>query len=361
MRRNSFLTTNFFIEKDFLQEEKNFINNDENQINNNNFIEEITREDREIFKNILPFKKDEIIKEEENKKLYKNIKEEEKFNKNVAKTFEDFPLEYKEKISELMLPEKGDENKEVLKVINVLPKGQLYKQNMLDFIMITFNQPIITLNELEEFENNNNNEESQKNLGSIIKIIPNIKGEFQYIGTKIIKFLPKEKFLLSTKYSVTIKQKTITSILKNSLQEDIFWEFITPLPTLEIFFPNNNINNNNNSNNNKKESFKQPLFFCKFDQELDKTNFFQKLQLQEDTYSLSNMLFWKKEYNFKLLSLEDFTILLNNKNYSNLKEEYDNLILNNYNEKNCILFTVKEELNSDYKYKIIIPPGKINK
>ena len=72
-----------------------------------------------------------------------------------------------------------------------------------------------------------------------VTISPNIDGDWHWLGTSSVAFVPKKGLKPATTYTVSVP-KGISSIFGDKTTEDFSWKFTTVRPKIENISPNNN-------------------------------------------------------------------------------------------------------------------------
>ncbi|HPO05858.1 MAG TPA: MG2 domain-containing protein, partial [Candidatus Gracilibacteria bacterium] len=89
-------------------------------------------------------------------------------------------------------------------------------------IVITFSRPMVPLTTLDE----------EKIAPGLVEITPPLSGEFRWLGTSALVFIPTDRFNYATKYQVKVSGK-LSDVQGGILGEDYTWEFTSPSPRLE--------------------------------------------------------------------------------------------------------------------------------
>ncbi len=110
-----------------------------------------------------------------------------------------------------------------LKVVSYGPKGSTNGQAQ---VRIDFNNPIIPLTTLSDDE--------RAAILDNFQIEPAIDGAFRLLGTSSVVFEPKSYLWMSTSYTVRVS-KNVSDIGGSSLEEDLEWQFQTPLPRINVY------------------------------------------------------------------------------------------------------------------------------
>ncbi|MBI4851651.1 MAG: Ig-like domain-containing protein [Acidobacteria bacterium] len=156
----------------------------------------------------------------------------------------------------------------VLEVVRYSPQGDVPVAVNLS---VTFSQPMVALTSQSEASQN-----------VPVKISPQVEGKWRWLGTKTLVFEPKNRFPMSTEYSVDI-DTTIKSALGQSLQTPTKWKFKTPTLTLKNHFPTGG------------SVGTDPVIFLEFDQEINKTTVLESIKVKSDKASYKVRLATKAE------------------------------------------------------------------
>jgi uncharacterized protein YfaS (alpha-2-macroglobulin family) len=135
------------------------------------------------------------------------------------------PLEVKEPPSEFF---PSSLSLDELKVISYFPKGKVESVEETREIIVTFNNPMIPLQEVPREE-----------LPFPLKITPVTKGKWEWRGTRTIVFIPQPGFPIATKFIVLVP-KGVKSISGAELKQDFEWSFETVRPDLVRSHPHHN-------------------------------------------------------------------------------------------------------------------------
>jgi uncharacterized protein YfaS (alpha-2-macroglobulin family) len=107
-----------------------------------------------------------------------------------------------------------------VEVLYVAPAGGTEALAEVNEIMVSFNQPMVPLEGVPEFEKD-----------GPLKIEPRVKGRFRWRGTSTLFFIPDEPLVGGTEYSCTVPKGT-QSLMGTSLKQDYTWDFFTAQPDL---------------------------------------------------------------------------------------------------------------------------------
>jgi uncharacterized protein YfaS (alpha-2-macroglobulin family) len=120
-------------------------------------------------------------------------------------------------------PEAPAENSAALEVVRFAPNGFV---PLAADLSVTFSQPMIAVS-------------SQTAAAQTVpvKLFPEVKGNWRWLGTKTLIFDAKERFPMATKFVAVIPAGT-RSATGASLQKEFVWNFETPPPKVESFIPN---------------------------------------------------------------------------------------------------------------------------
>jgi alpha-2-macroglobulin len=114
-------------------------------------------------------------------------------------------------------------NNAALEVLRFSPAGDV---PIVADLSITFSQPMVAVT-------------SQEQAAQVapVRLTPEIKGRWRWLGTKTLIFDAEGRFPMATKFTATVPAGT-KSALGNALVKDVSWSFTTPPPRVEQFQPN---------------------------------------------------------------------------------------------------------------------------
>lgn len=115
-----------------------------------------------------------------------------------------------------------------VEVLYAAPTGGTENLSEVREIMVSFNQPMVPLEGIPEFEK-----------GGPLKISPPVKGRYRWRGTSTLFFVPDEPLTGGTKYTCRVPKGT-RSLSGTTLQKDYVWEFTTARPDLISSIPYHN-------------------------------------------------------------------------------------------------------------------------
>ncbi|OGS17015.1 MAG: hypothetical protein A2219_01655 [Elusimicrobia bacterium RIFOXYA2_FULL_50_26] len=113
-----------------------------------------------------------------------------------------------------------------LKILTVTPLGATDARDASNTIAVTFDKPIVPLEQLPEGDG----------AGPLI-IKPAIKGQYRWQGTSTLSFTPSEPLAAATEYEVTIPGKLKSQITGDVLKDNYSWRFETVRPKLVYSSP----------------------------------------------------------------------------------------------------------------------------
>jgi len=115
---------------------------------------------------------------------------------------------------------------EEVKILSTAPRGITEDIGETSAVIVSFNQPMVALQEIPEGEG----------TGPLL-IKPPVSGKYRWMGTRTLVFLPeKGRFPYATDFTVTVP-RGISSISGQILQKDFSWSFETPSPELTYHWP----------------------------------------------------------------------------------------------------------------------------
>jgi len=113
-----------------------------------------------------------------------------------------------------------------VKILSVAPRGPTENIGETSAIIVSFNQPMVSLRKLPEGEG----------TGPLL-IKPRVSGKYRWMGTRTLVFLPqKGRLPYGTHFTVTVP-RGISSISGEVLKEDFSWSLETPRPKLVYHWP----------------------------------------------------------------------------------------------------------------------------
>jgi len=119
---------------------------------------------------------------------------------------------------------------EEVKILSVAPQGPTENIGETSAIIVSFNQPMVSLQELPQGEG----------TGPLL-ISPSVSGKYRWMGTRTLVFLPeKGRLPYGTNFTVTVP-RGISSISGEVLKEDFSWSLETPRPELIYHWPQDKI------------------------------------------------------------------------------------------------------------------------
>jgi uncharacterized protein YfaS (alpha-2-macroglobulin family) len=147
-----------------------------------------------------------------------------------------------------------------LEVLRFAPEGDV---ELAPHLSVTFSQPMVAVTSSEDLA------ASQPP----VKLSPQPKGRWRWIGTKTLLFEPDGRFPMATEYTVEIPAGT-KSAAGASLGETKRWRFATPPLTLKSKFPTDESQPLN------------PILFIEFDQKIDQASLLKHIRLRADEREL---------------------------------------------------------------------------
>ncbi|MFT3697354.1 MAG: alpha-2-macroglobulin family protein [Kofleriaceae bacterium] len=122
-----------------------------------------------------------------------------------------------------LLPPKSNDTSKALTVLRYMPEG---KVPVAPELTVTFSQPMVAVT-------------SQDDAAAVqpVKLTPQPKGKWRWIGTRTIVFDPEVRFPQATTYKVEIPAGT-KSAVANTLDKPTSFTFETPPPTMVAQYPN---------------------------------------------------------------------------------------------------------------------------
>jgi alpha-2-macroglobulin len=143
-------------------------------------------------------------------------------------------------------------NNAALEVVRYSPQGDV---PLVPDLSITFSQPMVAVTSQE-----------QAAQTVPVRLTPEVKGKWRWLGTKTLIFDAEQRFPMATKFTAVVQAGT-KSAIGNSLNKDVSWTFTTPPPKLIQSYPNNQVT--------KRDA----LMFAAFDQEINPQAVIQALNV----------------------------------------------------------------------------------
>ncbi|KAF0190514.1 MAG: hypothetical protein FD167_6101, partial [bacterium] len=155
-----------------------------------------------------------------------------------------------------------------MEVLRYSPKGDV---PIAANLSITFSQPMVALTSQTE---------AAQNIP--VKLSPQPQGQWRWLGTKTLVFEPKNRFPMSTEYSIEVASG-VKSATGQTLRTPVNWKFKTPTLTLKNYFPRNG------------SVGTDPIIFLEFDQEINKNTILQNIKVSSDKASYKVRLATQEE------------------------------------------------------------------
>ncbi|MFQ6067516.1 MAG: Ig-like domain-containing protein, partial [bacterium] len=115
---------------------------------------------------------------------------------------------------------------EEVKILSAAPRGPTEHIGETSAIIVSFNQPMVSLQKFPQGEG----------TGPLL-IRPKVSGKYRWMGTRTLVFLPqKGRLPYGTNFTVTVP-RGISSISGQILPEDFSWSLETPRPKLIYHWP----------------------------------------------------------------------------------------------------------------------------
>ena len=129
-----------------------------------------------------------------------------------------------------------------LEVLRFAPEGEI---PIAPELSVTFSQPMVSVT-------------SQEQAAQVVpvRLTPEVKGKWRWLGTKTLLFDAEQRFPMATKFTATVPAGT-KSATGAVLNKEVAWTFTTPAPKVLQSFPGNQVTNRN------------PLMFVSFDQQIN--------------------------------------------------------------------------------------------
>ncbi len=145
-----------------------------------------------------------------------------------------------------------------LEVVRTSPTTDVY---IAPNISVTFSQPMVAITSHAD----------TIAKGVPVKISPEVKGKWRWLGTKTLVFESElERLPKSTRYKVTVPAG-IASAKGEKLAKEVSWEFTTPTIQVETFHPSYG------------PQILRPVFFVRFDQRVDPAAVLATMEMKSNT------------------------------------------------------------------------------
>ncbi len=140
-----------------------------------------------------------------------------------------------------------------LEVVRFAPEGEL---GLAPHLTVTFSQPMVAVTSIADLA-----------AAQIpVKLTPQPKGKWRWLGTKTLIFEPEGRFPMATNYSVEVPAGT-KSATGNALASAKRWTFATPPVKVKSSYPNAGPHQRN------------PVMFIEFDQRIDPAKMLKAIRL----------------------------------------------------------------------------------
>lgn len=139
-----------------------------------------------------------------------------------------------------------------LEVARFSPEGNI---DLVPELSITFSQPMIAVATQTEASEN-----------VPVKLSPEVKGKWRWLGTTTIIFDAETRFPMATKFTATIPKGT-KSAIGGTLEKDFTWSFSTPPTKVTTFLPRG------------EKVRRNPVLFASFNQQINEENVLSKIEL----------------------------------------------------------------------------------
>ena len=130
-----------------------------------------------------------------------------------------------------------------LEVVRFSPEGDV---SLAPDLSVTFSHPMVAVT-------------SQEGAAQTVpvQLTPRAEGKWRWLGTKTLMFDTKKRFPMATKFTARIPAGT-KAAKGQTLAKDVVWNFTTPPPKMETFYPSQNATTRRNA-----------VMFIRFDQEIN--------------------------------------------------------------------------------------------
>ncbi len=140
-----------------------------------------------------------------------------------------------------------------LEVVRFAPEGEL---ELAPHLTVTFSQPMVAVTSVSDLASSQ----------IPIKLTPQPKGKWRWLGTKTLIFEPEGRFPMATNYSVEVPAGT-KSATGGTLAAAKRWTFATPPVKIKSSYPNDGPHGRN------------PILFIEFDQRIDPAKMLKAIRL----------------------------------------------------------------------------------
>ncbi|MCU0238703.1 MAG: MG2 domain-containing protein [Pyrinomonadaceae bacterium] len=177
-------------------------------------------EANEIFRRLPP-----MLADQEENADFKMLSDSLKPPKSGTITKIKFPADEKKDTPNLTDSSSTPIKDNLLEIENFTPNGNVENAS---YLSVSFSQPMISVTSQTIASEN-----------VPIKLTPEVKGKWRWIGTQTLVFDAETRFPMATKFTAKIPANT-KSAIGGKLAKDFTWTFSTPPPKVEAFAPKNN-------------------------------------------------------------------------------------------------------------------------
>ncbi len=124
-----------------------------------------------------------------------------------------------------VFPRAGFATGDSLQIISATPNGTTETRDQSRMIVVIFNKPMVSLQELPRFEEN-----------GPLTFDPKISGKYRWLGTSTLTFVPTDTLPFATEYRAIVPAGT-RALDGSTLSSDYEWMFQTPRPVLVRTIP----------------------------------------------------------------------------------------------------------------------------
>lgn len=176
-------------------------------------------------------------------------------------------------------PNVPNANYAALEVVRFSPDGNV--ASPVSDLSVTFSQPMISIASQAEASEN-----------VPIRLTPEVKGRWRWLGTKTLIFDAENRFPMATKFIARVPAGT-KSAIGNILQKDVSWTFSTAPPKVLGFTLNNRViapdpvEKNITMRRSAPETFRRDeLILASFDQDIERSSVLAKISAKAEGFGL---------------------------------------------------------------------------
>ncbi|MDX9722100.1 MAG: alpha-2-macroglobulin family protein [Myxococcota bacterium] len=153
-------------------------------------------------------------------------------------------------------PKLDDPKSRPLRVLRYRPEGSV---DLAPKMSITFSEPMVALSSIDTV--------AREQIP--VQLEPRIEGEWRWLDTRTLQFVPKVRLPMATEYTATVK-KGVKSANGNVLEDAVSWRFDTPPLRITSYVPSHEAVNTD------------PVLFFAFNQRIDPAAVLAKMSIEGD-------------------------------------------------------------------------------